>query len=131
MFDIGFTELLIVAVVALLVVGPERLPEAVKTAALWLGRARGMLTEAKDTIKDEIGMDDIHQQLHNENVLNDLKQAQKKIDQTKNSIRSFEAEAMDQLKQSVESPSDQGTPGQGTPEQDTPKIDTLASESDH
>ena len=101
MFDIGFTELLIVGVVALLVVGPERLPEAVKTAALWLGRARGMLSDAKETIKDEIGMDDIRQQLHNEGVLNDLKQAQERVKQAATSVRSFESETMEQLKQSV------------------------------
>ncbi|MBV1914792.1 MAG: Sec-independent protein translocase protein TatB [Pseudomonadales bacterium] len=107
MFDIGFTELLIVGVVALLVVGPERLPEAVKTAALWLGRARGMLSDAKESIKDEIGLDDIRQQLHNETVLSDLKQAQERVNQATTSVRSFEAETMEQLKQSVtDSPDD-------------------------
>ena len=121
MFDIGFTELLIVGVVALLVVGPERLPEAVKTAALWLGRARGMLSDAKESIKDEIGLDDIRQQLHNETVLSDLKQAQERVNQATTSVRSFEAETMEQLKQSVtDSPDDDN----GS------KADTQTSDSD-
>ena len=40
MFDIGFLELVVVGVVALLVVGPERLPKLARTAGLWMGRAR-------------------------------------------------------------------------------------------
>ncbi|MCM2321560.1 MAG: Sec-independent protein translocase protein TatB, partial [Pseudomonas sp.] len=38
MFDVGFSELLLVALVALLVLGPERLPGAARTAGLWIGR---------------------------------------------------------------------------------------------
>ena len=40
MFDIGFAELLLIAVVGLLVIGPERLPSAIRTTSLWLGRLR-------------------------------------------------------------------------------------------
>lgn len=104
MFDIGFSELIIIGIVMLLVVGPERLPETIKTAALWVGRARGMLSDAKETIKDEIGVDEIKQQLHNENVLSELKQTQQKINQSLNTARSFEADTLEQLKQSVTEP---------------------------
>lgn len=40
MFDIGFSELLVIAVVALVVLGPERLPKAARFAGLWVRRAR-------------------------------------------------------------------------------------------
>jgi sec-independent protein translocase protein TatB len=40
MFDIGFSELVLVGVVALVVLGPERLPGAVRTASLWIGRIK-------------------------------------------------------------------------------------------
>ena len=43
MFDIGFAELLLIAVLGLLVLGPERLPTAVRTISLWLGRLREAL----------------------------------------------------------------------------------------
>ncbi len=48
MFDIGFWELLVVAVIALIVVGPDRLPGLVRTVGRWMGRARhyaGMLRD--------------------------------------------------------------------------------------
>ncbi|HQC72842.1 MAG TPA: Sec-independent protein translocase protein TatB, partial [Candidatus Competibacteraceae bacterium] len=47
MFEIGFWELVLVGVVALLVVGPEKLPGLARTAGLWLGRARRMIAEVK------------------------------------------------------------------------------------
>jgi len=104
MFDIGFTELIIVTIVTLLVVGPERLPETIKTATVWLSRARAMLSDAKETIKTEIGIDEIQQNLHNDKVLGELKQAQQKLNQSLNSARSFETDTLNQLEQSVSAP---------------------------
>ena len=40
MFDIGFAELLIIGVVSLLVIGPERLPDAIRTTSAWVNRLR-------------------------------------------------------------------------------------------
>ncbi len=50
MFDIGFAELLIIGVVALLVIGPERLPEAVRTASAWINRLRRSFNEIKQYV---------------------------------------------------------------------------------
>ena len=54
MFDIGFWELAIIFVVALLVVGPQRLPGLVRSAAYWLGRARQMTSDVKSEIAAEL-----------------------------------------------------------------------------
>lgn len=54
MFDIGFWELILVAVVALLVIGPERLPKVARMAGLWVGRARRTLASVKDEIDREL-----------------------------------------------------------------------------
>ncbi len=69
MFDIGFTELLLVALVALLVLGPQRLPEAVRTASLWIGRLKRSFSAIKAEVEREIGADEIRRQLHNEQIL--------------------------------------------------------------
>ena len=45
MFDIGFLELLICGVIALLVLGPERLPTAARAAGRWIGGARRMVSQ--------------------------------------------------------------------------------------
>ena len=59
MFDVGFWELAIIAVIALLVIGPERLPKAARTAGLWVGRARRMVTDVKADIDREIREGDL------------------------------------------------------------------------
>ncbi|WAJ38101.1 Sec-independent protein translocase protein TatB [Pseudomonas sp. GOM7] len=69
MFDIGFTELLLVGLVALVVLGPERLPGAVRTAGLWVGRIKRSFHSIKAEVEREIGADEIRRQLHNERIL--------------------------------------------------------------
>lgn len=59
MFDIGFFELLVVGVVALLVLGPERLPVAARTCGLWLGRVRRSLTSIQSEIREELRMEEL------------------------------------------------------------------------
>lgn len=59
MFDIGFMELVVVVVVALLVVGPERLPRLARTAGLWLGRARRTLATVKAEIDSELKAEEL------------------------------------------------------------------------
>ena len=72
MFDIGFLELLVIALITLVVMGPERLPEAIRTLSLWLGRLKQLWAKTRSEIETEVGMDDIRHQLHNEQVLREL-----------------------------------------------------------
>jgi sec-independent protein translocase protein TatB len=69
MFGISFGELLLISLVALLVLGPERLPGAARTAGLWFGRLKRSFNSIKQDVEREIGADDIRRQLHNENVM--------------------------------------------------------------
>jgi sec-independent protein translocase protein TatB len=69
MFEVGFSELLLVALVALVVLGPERLPGAVRTAGLWIGRLKRSFSAIKAEVEREIGADEIRRQLHNEQIL--------------------------------------------------------------
>jgi sec-independent protein translocase protein TatB len=59
MFDVGFWELLIIGVVALLVIGPERLPKVARTAGLWLGRARRFVSTVKADIDRELAAEEL------------------------------------------------------------------------
>ncbi len=69
MFGISFSELLLVGLVALVVLGPERLPGAARTAGLWIGRLKRSFNAIKQEVEREIGADDIRRQLHNEHIL--------------------------------------------------------------
>lgn len=82
MFDIGFPELLLSALVGLLVIGPERLPEALRTLGLWLGRMRRSFQSVKAEIEKEIGMDEVRKQLHNESVMEEMKRIEREVKAT-------------------------------------------------
>lgn len=87
MFDIGGLELLLITVVALLVIGPERLPEALRTLGLWLGRLRRSFTSVKAEIEKEIGMDEVRRQLHNESVMEEMKRIEREVQKTVNEAK--------------------------------------------
>lgn len=113
MLDIGWQELFIVAVIAIVVIGPKELPRAVKTVAQLLRKARGMAREFQDGIDDlvrEAELDDLKKEItdgsptsiaqHIENTIDpggDLKDAVREIDPT--------ADVRDALDTTVESPS--------------------------
>jgi len=54
MFDIGFWELTVIAIVALLVVGPEELPTLARTTGRWINKARNFMGEMKDELENEV-----------------------------------------------------------------------------
>lgn len=57
MFDIGFMELAVIALVAVVVLGPDRLPDLARQAAQLLHRARGLAHNARDELRSELGPD--------------------------------------------------------------------------
>ena len=60
MFDVSFTELIVIGVVALIVIGPERLPKVARTAGHLLGRAQRYVNEVKSDIQREINLDEVN-----------------------------------------------------------------------
>jgi sec-independent protein translocase protein TatB len=77
MFDIGFAELIVIGVVGLLVIGPERLPGTIRTASLWLNRIRRGFNEIKQ---------EVQQELHNDSVMQELRETGQRLKQDTESI---------------------------------------------
>lgn len=73
MFDIGFWELLLIGVVALLVIGPDKLPGLARTAGLWLGRARHFIGSVKADIDRELRADELRRAVERDAGLDELK----------------------------------------------------------
>jgi len=59
MFDIGFWELLLIAIVALVVVGPERMPKLIRVTGLWIGRANASIQSVRSDISRELRADEL------------------------------------------------------------------------
>ncbi|MBK8537686.1 MAG: twin-arginine translocase subunit TatB [Candidatus Competibacteraceae bacterium] len=92
MFDISFWELAMIGVVALIVVGPERMPGLARTAGLWLGKARRMLAEVKAEVDRELQLDELKQSLRQQG---DLSGAKEITDQMKSLRDDIQAEFND------------------------------------
>jgi sec-independent protein translocase protein TatB len=69
MFEIGFTELMLVGVIALLVLGPERLPKAAATAGRWMGQAKRTMSGIKAQIEREMDTEQLRQELERQPLL--------------------------------------------------------------
>lgn len=72
MFDVGFWELALIGLVMLVVVGPERMPKLARTAGLWIGRGRRMLSSVKAEIDREIKADELKEILNKQAQSNPL-----------------------------------------------------------
>ncbi len=72
MFDVGFWELVLIAVVALVVIGPERLPKVARIAGMWVGRARRTLASVKSEIDRELKAEELKEILNKQARSNPL-----------------------------------------------------------
>jgi len=73
MFEIGFWELIVVGVVAMIVVGPEQLPGLARKAGFWLGKARRMIAEVKADVDRELHLEELKQTLRQQADLREVK----------------------------------------------------------
>ncbi|KRG62201.1 Sec-independent protein translocase protein TatB [Stenotrophomonas maltophilia] len=105
MFDIGFSELLVIAVVALVVLGPERLPKAARFAGLWVRRARNQWDSVKQELERELQAEDIKRQM--QDVRQGMQDTENQLRASGEAIRREAQQAQQQgdtLAQEVRSP---------------------------
>jgi sec-independent protein translocase protein TatB len=122
MFEIGFPELLILCLVALLILGPQRMPEAIRTLGLWIGRFKRSFNQIKTEIEREVGMDDVRRQLHNESILEELKRMEQEIG-SENSIAGQQQNLQGETKAGDEPPAEKLPPTDTGSTQDTDRKD--------
>ncbi|UCV11007.1 Sec-independent protein translocase protein TatB [Dechloromonas denitrificans] len=91
MFDIGFSELIVIAIVALVVIGPERLPKVARTLGHLLGRAQRYVNDVKSDINREIQLDE-------------LKKLQSQVTESARSLESSVRQEFDAARSVVETP---------------------------
>ncbi len=92
MFDIGFAELLVIGVTALLIIGPERLPAVVRNGSLLLGRLRRSVQSLRAELEQEMGVDEMRRKLHDEDMLRDARRAEREIRRLHEDLHFPEAE---------------------------------------
>ena len=72
MFDFGFWEIILILMVALIVVGPERLPGLARTAGLLVGKAKRLVSDVKAEIDQELAADELKKALNKQEAMSDV-----------------------------------------------------------
>jgi Tat protein translocase TatB subunit len=73
MFDVGFWEILFILVMALVIIGPERLPGAARKAGFFVGKARRYIEGVRSEVESELDVNEFKRMLHNQEVqINEL-----------------------------------------------------------
>lgn len=86
MFDIGFWEIALISILALVVIGPERLPGVARTMGRWFGKARRFVEGVKGEVESEFDTAELKRLLHNQEV--QLKELQSKMNDEASDFRS-------------------------------------------
>ena len=95
MFDVGFSELLVIALVALIVIGPERLPRVARTLGALLGRAQRYVNDVKADIQREVNLEEL------KNIQSTFQDAAKSVEQSVSQFGEELQSAGESLNQSI------------------------------
>ncbi len=102
MFDIGFFELILIGVVALLVIGPERLPGVARTAGKWVGKVRRFVSSVQADIQEELKTEELKRILDEQKKSNPLHEiiedTKQDFEQIKKQTESVSQQAKDAVK---------------------------------
>ncbi|HRL20500.1 Sec-independent protein translocase protein TatB [Alcaligenes sp. SDU_A2] len=131
MFDVSFTELIIIGVVALIVIGPERLPKVARTAGHLLGRAQRYVSEVKSDIQREINLDEVNK------LKDQMEEAARSVRTSVQDTGKSLSEPLDQARDALQQASDSARSAlstqpaaQATGQPETPGATTPAPASD-
>lgn len=100
MFDIGFSEIFLFGVIALIVLGPEKLPQAARTAGQWYAKLRRTVSTIQSEIEAELDLAETRQQMQDElaSIRKTRADMANEMAQMRGSLKSFENSQNDSLK---------------------------------
>lgn len=100
MFDIGFTEVTLIAVIGLLVIGPQRLPRVARDIGLWVGRIRRYVNQVRADIEREVRAEELREIVSKpaQELKEAIKETEKTIKETEKTIKEEEKKLESDLK---------------------------------
>lgn len=110
MFDVGFSEMMVIAVIALIVLGPEKLPKVARTLGHLLGRMQRYVNDVKSDINREIELDDLRK------LQSSMQETARSIEQTVKSEAGAVESEFNKVSQSVQGAVSSETPAPAYPE---------------
>jgi sec-independent protein translocase protein TatB len=103
MFDVGFQEIMLIFVILLIVVGPERLPKLARTLGLWIGKARTIVSSVKSEVEREIRVSELKQSLREQAPTEEFKKLASQVKSINSDLRSTGQEIKSSIESAAES----------------------------
>lgn len=122
MFDIGFSELIVIAIVALVVIGPERLPKVARTAGLLLGRMQRYVSDVKSDISREMQLEELKK------LQADIQDSARSFERSLSSELQSVEQTIESTAQSVQASVEQPAPEAGGLTSEVPPSDAVSAE---
>lgn len=120
MFDFGFWEIIMVMLVALIVVGPERLPGLARTVGFWVGKAKRMVADVKTEIHEQMAAEELKKALDEQDLMEDvyevIEETRKTGEELKQEVQHTSQEVRQGLEQQQESVPEQPPAASGNTE---------------
>lgn len=102
MFDFGFWEIIMIMLVALIVVGPERLPGLARTVGFWVGKAKRMVADVKVEIHEQIAAEELKKALDEQDLMEDVYEVIEETRKTGEELKQEVQQSSQEVKQGLE-----------------------------
>lgn len=123
MFDVGFQEIVLISVIALLVIGPERLPAVARSVGLWVGKMQRFVAGVKSDIANELKTDELRSLINNqEDQIRELKQI---VNDARSDLERTAKTASDSLSEGMDGAVEQVKDATDTARENREKIEEL------
>ncbi len=122
MFDVSFSELALILIVGLLVFGPEKLPEVIRTAGLWIGKIKRTYTQMRAEIEREMGVDELKRDLHNSTIMQNLKDVHNDLQRAQQELQHLPYDVSDIVQRANANTPTAATPATPEPNPATPAV---------
>lgn len=125
MFDVGFQEIVLIGVIALIVIGPERLPAVARSVGLWVGKIQRFVAGVKSDIASELKSDELRNLLNSqEDQIRELKEM---VNETRSDLERTAKTASDSLSKGMDGAVDQVRDAAETASANSAKMEEIAN----
>ncbi len=129
MFDMGLWEVVLIFVVMLVIVGPERLPRLARTAGLWIGKARTMVASVKAEVEQELKVDELKRSITQQADVEEFKRLADQVKSINSDVQAINSDVRSTLAESPKATSEPETESSFSPSETGPSLAKHAGES--
>jgi sec-independent protein translocase protein TatB len=125
MFDVGFQEIMLIFVILLIVVGPERLPKLARTMGLWIGKARAIVSSVKSEVEREIRVSELKQSLREQAPTEEFKKLANQVKSINSDLQSTGQEIKSSIESAAEPDVSKSQPSATTSSPEKPNLNLV------